>query len=200
MRRINTSRILPVVLVVIIAVIAVAAIISLARLIFSGSSTTPPAAVDTSRESLLNTSIGHGVSLSVRGPIVADESFRSYVIDISSSERTLKTYQGYRDTIIDNKTVANTVQAYDEFVHALDRAGLASGKPFEGDREDTRGICATGKLYEYSILENGNVVKRLWTTTCRNAVGSLRANNSSLVLLFKNQVPDATKLISKVRL
>ena len=198
-RRFNASRILPFILVIGIIIIAIAAIVSVGRLIFS-SNTTPSTPADISREELRNTSVGHSVNMTVRGPIVADEDFRSYTIDISPESRQLKTYQGYRNTVIDQKIVANTPLAYEEFVYALDRAGLANASQFEGNRNDTRGICANGKLYEFSILKDGKSVKTLWTTTCQSAAGSLRANDAVLIPLFKEQVPDATKLISKVRL
>ena len=72
----RTSRILPVVLVVVVIIIAITALVSLARVVFfSGTSSAPAAAVDTSQSSLLNTSAGRSVSMTVRGPIVADEKF-----------------------------------------------------------------------------------------------------------------------------
>jgi len=39
------------------------------------------------------------VSLSVRGPIVADEDFRSYEIVISPNMRELSVYEGYKKII-----------------------------------------------------------------------------------------------------
>jgi hypothetical protein len=199
-RRFNTTKILPFILIAGIIIIAIAAIVSVGRLIFSGTSTPVATPVDTSRDALRSTAAGNSVSVTVRGPIVGDEDFRSYVIDVSPESRSVKTYQGYRNTVIDQKIVANTTQAYEEFVYALDRAGLASGAEYQGDRNDTRGICATGKLYEFSILKDGQSVKTLWTTSCRSAAGSLRANEALLVPLFKDQVPDAQKLIRKVNL
>lgn len=198
-RRFNTTKILPFILVAGIIIIAIAAIVSVGRLIFS-SSTSTPVVTDTSREELRNTSVGHSVSVTVRGPIVGDEDFRTYTIDVSPESRSVKTYQGYRDTLIEQKVVGNTVEAYEEFVFALDRAGLASGSEYEGDRNDTRGICANGKLYEFSILKDGKSVKTLWTTSCSNAAGSLRANEAVLVPLFKEQVPDSNKIVRKVGL
>lgn len=198
-RRFNTTKILPFILVAGIIIIAIAAIVSVGRLIFSANTSTP-AKTDISREELRDTSPGHSVSVTVRGPIVGDEDFRTYSIEVSPESRQLKTYQGYRDTVIDQKIVTNTAQAYEEFVYALDRAGLASGAELEGDRNDTRGICANGKLYEFSILKDGKSVKTLWTTTCRSAAGSLRASETILVPLFKDQIPDATKLTRKVQL
>jgi len=55
--------------------------------------------VDLGKEALLKTSDGYMVSLSVRGPIVADEDFRSYEIVISPNMRELSVYEGYKKII-----------------------------------------------------------------------------------------------------
>jgi len=199
MANFRTSRIIPVALVVLIIVIAVAALVSLARVVFfSGSST--PAATDTSRTSLLDTSATHSVSMTVRGPIVADEQFHSYKIDISPNARQLKTYTGYLDTVVDSSSLTNNVASYEQFVYALDKANLAKGTELTGDKDDTRGVCATGDVYEFTILNNGSSVKHLWTSTCSGSQGSLDASVNQLTELFTNQIPTASKLISKIDL
>src|SRR4051812_42850476 len=122
----RTSRILPIILVIVIVIIAVAAIVSLARVIFfSGEST--PAVVDASRDALVSTTAGRSVSMTVRGPIVADEEFHSYQIDISPTSREIKTYKGYLDSITASSSLTNSVAAYEQFVYALDKADLADG-------------------------------------------------------------------------
>ena len=197
----RTSRIIPVVLVVVIIIIAIAALVSLARVVFfSGAKTDSTAQVDTSRDSLLNTAVGHSVTMTVRGPIVADEKFHSYKIDISSSARTIQTYKGYLETVVERSTLGNSVAAYEEFVHALDKADLTTGKQFEGDKNDTRGICATGVVYQFSINDGTNVVKDLWTSTCSGSKGSLDASAVQLGNLFTTQIPGSTILIKNVGL
>ncbi|HEY8992686.1 MAG TPA: hypothetical protein VIM37_02440 [Candidatus Microsaccharimonas sp.] len=196
----RTSRIIPIVLVVVIIIIAIASLVSLARVVFfSGSSSTTTVA-DTSQEALLNTTVGHSVSMTVRGPIVADEKFRSYKIAISSDARTIKTYTGYLDTIVDQNTLGNNVAAYDQFVHALDKANLSKGKQLEGDKNVTLGICATGSVYDFSIMDGDTVVKDLWTSTCNGSTGSLNASVTQLTNLFTNQIPGANLQIQKIGL
>lgn len=195
----RTSRILPIILVIVIIVIAIAAIVSLARIVFfSGSSA--PVVTDESRTALLSTSAGRSVSMTVRGPIVADEEFHSYQIDIAPNNRTIKTYTGYLENVVASNSLTNSVAAYEQFVYALDKANLTKGIELEGDRNDVRGVCATGRVYEFSILNNGDTVKKLWTSTCKGSAGSLRASTAQLTSLFINQIPDADKLIKKVSL
>lgn len=197
----RTSRVLPIVLVIVIIIIAIAALVSLARVVFfSGTSTAPAAVVDVSREALLNTSASHSVSMTVRGPIVADEEFHSYTINVSPNGRQLTTFKGYLDTVVDKTALANSVAAYEEFVYALDKANLVKGTELAGDKNDVRGICATGRVYLFSVLENGKSVKTLWTSTCKGSAGSLKASVNQLTELFMNQIPDSDKLIRKVAL
>jgi hypothetical protein len=195
----RTSRILPIVLVIVIILIAVAAIVSLARVVFfSGSST--PDVIDESRTALLDTTAGRSVSMTVRGPIVADEDFHSYQIDISPTGRSIKTYAGYLESITASNNLTNNVASYEQFVYALDKADLADGSELPGDRNDVRGVCATGRVYEFAILNNGEAVKKLWTSTCKGSKGSLDASATQLTNLFVSQIPDADTLIKKVDL
>lgn len=198
----RSSRVIPVVLVIVIVIIAVVALVSLARVVFfSGSkASTSTSQVDTSRDALLNTTASHSVSMTVRGPIVADESFHSYKIDISPDARTITTYTGYLDAVVDQKTLPNSVASYEEFVYALDKANLTKGKQLTGDDNDTRGICATGNVYDYAVLSGDTTVKDLWTSTCSGSKGSLNASVSQLSNLFTTQIPGSPALIQKIGL
>ena len=202
MSRYSRSRFFPILLVVIIMIIAIVALVSLARAIFfSGDrSSETSQQVDVSRESLLNTAEGHRVQMTIRGPIVADETFNSYRISVSQSSRSLVTYTGYLDKPLDEIRLGNNIPAYEEFVHALDKANLAVGEQFPEDRDDTRGICATGRIYEYEIIKDDTVVKRLWTSTCKGSPGSLQASAEQLTNLFTVQIPDAREALNKIRL
>ncbi len=200
MARYRPNRLFPIILIVVISVIAIATLISITRVIFfSGGATTAPA-VDVSRQALLSTDANRMVRLTVRGPIVADENFRSYQLSVTPNSRTLVTYKGYLDTPIDTVNLNNTIPAYEQFVFALDRANLTKGTQLSGDKNDIRGICATGEVYSFEILQGDQIVKELWTSTCSGSTGSLQANRSQLVGLFGAQIPNAQTLISKTNL
>ena len=85
----RSSRVLPTILTVVVIIIVIAGVVALARLLFSGggSSSTSNQEVNVARQSLLTTTDGHAVRMTVRGPIVADEDFRSYRITISPKDR-----------------------------------------------------------------------------------------------------------------
>lgn len=197
--RFRKERIIPVILVTIIIVIIVAVVVSLSRVIFSGISERS-ANEDTSRQTLLDVSAGNSVQMNVRGPIVANETFRSFRIDVTPQSRTITTYSGYDEqNVIDTRKLKNTPAAYADFVNALDRLGLATGTQFDESRDNRLGVCATGQLYEFAIIKDGEPVKELWTTTCRNATGSLRASTKQLRELFIKQVPDAASMVRKIK-
>lgn len=194
----RTSRLVPTVLTIVIIIVVIAGFIALGRLIFGGSSNTE--VIDTSQQALLDSSDGHAVSMTVRGPIVADEDFHSYRITISPSAREFQAFTGYLDVIRNQETLANNTAAYEEFVHALDKANLVAGNPFEGDKNDVRGICATGKVYEFRIIAANDVEEMLWTSTCSGSPGSLKASANQLSALFLNQIPNSSKITSDLKL
>jgi len=197
----NSSRVLPIILVLIVVAIVVAALVSIGRVIFGGGEgPVDQSQVDTGKQALLNTASDRSVQMTVRGPIVANENFRSYRITVNSLNRTMTTYAGYLEQPIDNKTLDNNAQAYEQFVYALDKANMVNGEAFTGEKDDTRGICATGRVYEFEVLQNDEVVKRLWTSTCKGSPGSFRASVSQVSDLFLDQVPDNKVLLKEIDL
>ena len=196
----RTSRILPTVLTIIVIVIAIAGLVALARLIFTGSATGSNADVNLTQQHLLDTTDGRAVSMTVRGPIIADEDFRSYQIVVSPAQRQFTTYTGYLDVIMSRQSLSNNTAAYSQFVNALNKANFAVGKPFEGDKNNVLGICATGKVYEFRTLYFGEEEEMLWTSTCSGSPGSLRASVTQLSQLFLNQVPEGSEITKQLRL
>lgn len=201
MAKYGNSRVLPTILVVVVIIIAIVALISGARAIFFSGSSSNRLVTDTTVESLLSTDVSSSVSMSVRGPIVADEEFNSYRIVVSPTSRQITTYTGYLRTIIEQQTLGNNTAAYEEFVNALNLAKMTAGNQPESEEEnDVRGICATGNLSEFSIIDNDMTVETLWTSTCDGSPGTLRANVNQLSALFVTQIPEARTLIRSVSL
>lgn len=197
----KTSRILPTVLVIIVIIIAIAGLVAVARaLFFPGSGSDTKNQIDISQQALLTTTDDRSVSMTVRGPIVANENFRSYSIVISPSNRTIKTFTGYLDTVLEEQSLGNNTAAYSEFVNALNRANLSKGTELEGERNDVLGICATGKVVQFSIMKDGKSIETLWTSTCGGSPGSLRASVDQLAQLFRAQIPNASVIIKNAGL
>lgn len=199
MYRGDRARVFPVIIVLIVIAVAIAALVSVGRAIFGGGDQ-PQAQTDTSREALLNISSERSVRMTVRGRIVADESFRSYRIEVTPSSRSLTTYTGYLAQPLETKQLSNNVKAYEEFIYALDKASLTKGTAFTGEKDDTRGICATGQIHEFEIMNGTDVVKRLWTSSCKGSPGSLQGSVKQLETLFLEQIPDRRAVLSKIDL
>lgn len=198
----RSSRLLPTILTIIVIIIAIAGLVALARLLFTGggSQSSAPSQIDVARQNLLNSSDGRAVSMTVRGPIVAEEDFRSYRITISPSARTFESFKGYLDVVVDKQTLSNNTAAYNQLVNALNKANLVAGAPFTADKNDTLGICATGKVYEFRLLNGNDETQMYWTSTCGGSTGSLRANIGQTSQLFLNQIPNGSKIESTLKL
>ena len=195
MARYRSSRTLPTILTIVVIIIAIVGLVSIARFLFFPGTPAQQQVADTSRQDLLSSEAGRAVTMVVRGPIVADENFRSYQITVSPSSRDLKTYSGYLDTVIEQRNLPNNVTAYEQFVHALDKANLVVGQPFSGEQNDVRGICATGRVYEFALVNNGEATENLWTSTCEGSTGSLQANVKQLQNLFILQIPNNSEIV-----
>ena len=140
------------------------------------------------------------VCLTVRGPIVANENFRSYSITITPDSREMITYEGYLDNQIDRKRLDNNTKAYTELVYALDKRKMMDGKDLTDEQNDLRGICASGKIYKFETIKNNSVVKSLWTSDCSGSKGSAQANVNEILDMFLKQIPDGKKMASGIGL
>ena len=80
-------------------------------------------------------------------------------------------------------------------MNALNKANMMKGTAFSGEADDLAGVCATGHLYDFSILKGDNVEKHLWTSTCSGSKGSLLANTKQLQNLFITQVPGNEQIV-----
>ena len=191
-------RIAPILLIIAIAILAITAIVSIGRMMLGGGSNQPAQKTEEQEASIverLKNEVGRSVKMTVRGPIVANEDARSYTVEISNSQRSLKTYKGYTAEVIDDVKLDNNSAAYDELVYALNKANMMKGVALTGEADDLRGICASGHTYDFAILKNGEVVKHLWTSTCAGSKGSLDANVEQLQNLFISQIPNNSQIV-----
>jgi hypothetical protein len=192
------TRVFPLRLVIaVIAVLIVAVVVIMNLSLFSGLNTSNEQPFD-GQQSLLDIADDRSVLMTVRGPIVADEEYRTYQIHITPSARTLAAYSGYNDNQLDLISLDNSVPAYEQFVYALNKAKYMSGSELTGDSNDLRGVCAAGRVYTFQILQGNTSLKQLWTSSCSSSRGSLSASFSQISKLFLAQIPDADKTIKKL--
>ncbi len=186
-------KILPIIIIILIVTMAVIALISLGQAIFKTNSSNKKQ-TNVLEQQLLSIDTSRGVKMTVRGPIVAQENFRSYQIVITPSSRTLTTYKGYLGEKIETKQLDNNTPAYEQFVNSLVKANLSKSVPFEVD--NLSGICATGYVTEFDILQNDTSLAHIWTSTCKGSPGSLNASVDQNKNLFLAQIPDYSKTLS----
>ena len=200
-RRKSFSRFVPILLVIVITIVAVAAVIAIGRALFGkNDSGQTDQNVNTGQVALLSTEEGRAVRLIVRGPIVANENFRSYSVIVSPSSRNMTTYEGYLDKEINQKKLDNNVKAYTELVYALDKRKMMNGMQLTEQQNDLRGICASGKVYKFETLKDNSVVKSLWTSDCSGSKGSAQANVNEILDMFLKQIPDGKKMAAGIGL
>ena len=199
----SLSRFIPILLVIVIMIVAIAAVIAIGRALLGGGSSndsTNTAVTDEGRTALLTVDTSRSVRLTVRGPIVSNESFRSYRVTISPEERDITTYAGYLEKVSETKKFDNNNRAYEELVHALDKRRMMDGRVLAEEQNDLRGICASGQIYQFETLVNGETVRSLWTSDCDGSKGSATANVSEVINMFLNQIPEGRKIVSGVGL
>ncbi len=199
MYRGSGPRVLPIIIVIIVIALVIAALVTVGRMIFSGggSSNTSDNATASLQDAVLDKSSDRAVRWTVRGPIVADEKFRSYQITITPTSRTFVTYSGYLDQVNDTKKYDNNARAYEEFIFALDKAGI--GKTRKSSDEEFRGVCATnGIAYMFETVKHSDVDNSVWSSSCKDSAGTMGATPVKIQALFVNQIPDFAPLFDEI--
>lgn len=199
MYRGSGPRIAPLIAVIIVVALVIAALVTAGKMLFNGNKTTTNTDTGTTAiaDAVRDTSDSRSVRWTVRGPIVADEKFRSYQITVSPSKRTYVTYSGYLDQVIDTKSYDNNARAYEEFIYALDNANVSATR--NTTSTDFRGVCATqGIAYMFETLSGDAADHTLWSSTCKDSKGNLAAEALKLQALFVNQIPDFAPLFNSI--
>lgn len=192
--KLKIIKIIPIALTLIVIAVVLASLVTVIRMsFFSNGENSNKQVSDISQGALIETSAGSGVKMIVRGPIVADEDYKTYQIEITPNSRILSTTSGYMGVPVVVAKLNNNIPAYEQFVNALDKANLAKGVQPIGEDEDLPGICATGRIYTFQIISEFAVAKQLWTSTCSGSKGSLQASLSQVSNLFYAQIPDSSK-------
>lgn len=194
----GNSRVIPVVLLLIFVVVAIFGLVVLGRLLLGGSA--QPLKDDPTTKALLTTDADYSVRMTVRGPIVADEDFRSYSVTVSPTGREMTSSAGYDSRTVDNVALSNNTEAYTQFVGALNRASFSTGRTLSDTANNTDGACATGRLYTFEILEAQSTVSKLWTTSCSSGSGSFRGDASAVRTLFLRQIPTSNDMLRAINL
>jgi hypothetical protein len=193
----GARRVIPIILVLIVIAVVIAVLVSVGQNIFGGGGGTTEE-VNQGKRSLLNTSEDRSVRMIVRGRIVADENYYSYTITVKPTGRTMTTNNGYLNRVVATEDLTNNIPAYEQFVGALDRAGMMNAPELTGEANNTVGICPAGRMATFETLRGTTVVKSLWRTSCPNATGSLKTEYIGLVNLFNAQIPDSATMISQI--
>lgn len=187
---------MPIIVVIIVVALIVAALVTVGRMVFGGntSDTTTDTGVSL-QDAVLDKTAGRSVRWTVRGPIVADEKFRSYQITVTPNERTFVTYAGYLDQVVETKRYDNNARAYEEFVFALSKANIS--KTRNTTDQEFRGVCATnGIAYMFETINSGDVDNSIWSSTCKDSPGTMAADPLKIQALFTNQIPDFKPLFN----
>jgi hypothetical protein len=140
------------------------------------------------------------VSQTIQGIVNGDEMHRSIRVTISSDSRQLEIIEGYSGDVISRKTFYNTEEAYAVFLRAINGAGFLAKLPKSKFPADERGQCPLGQRYIFTLNQDDEDLSRTWASTCGRAVGTSGANTSTLLTLFRNQIPNYSSLTSDVNL
>jgi hypothetical protein len=120
-------------------------------------------------------------------PLVNDQTYDGFTINIGASESIIQTLQGYNQTITNTQTFNNNETGFADFLGALDLAGFQKGNT-SPSKSDSRGYCATGDTYVFQTITSSGTSQRWWWTSCNE--GNFGGNAKRVISLFEQQIPN----------
>jgi hypothetical protein len=136
------------------------------------------------------------VSLTVDGPINADETHNALRITVGRDQASIETFEGYEEQVIDSRDYENNQTSYANFLRALDIAGFTKGDT-EGSK-DPRGECAKKDRFILEIKNGSDTRQKFWTTSCGG--GTFKGDIADIRQLFIRQIPEYTTLTRQLKL
>ncbi len=137
------------------------------------------------------------IRMTVEGPVNVDQDHRSAVVTIGRSSNNIQLIKGYEGAVLQAQDYPSNENGYATFLRALDLQGYTKGNN-DPEKQDSRGVCPTGKVYTFEIITGSDNVQELWTTSCGG--GTFKGNLGVIRTLFRAQIPDYAKIIAGSRL
>lgn len=146
--------------------------------------------VDAGEQALIEIKGESAIRMKVRSKVVSDENFRYYEVTLKPQTREIKVFSGYNGELVATKSYENNWDAYTEVSYGLKRLDMMKGRAFVGDKDDTRGICPSGELVTFEVLDGERVIKKLWRTSCKGEIKSLKGDYKAISQLILTQIPN----------
>ncbi len=139
------------------------------------------------------------VRLIQNGEINSDEEHREIWITVGRSEVIAEVKQGYEGTTIKSERFANNVNAYHNFLAALDGQGFTRTREYKGEQTES-GACPKGKRYIFDTYSPSETIQHSWATSCSKDTGTFTGKTDTVRQLFQGQVPGYDKFAQGVEL
>jgi hypothetical protein len=173
-------------------IVTIGLIVLLIVLLFSGGSKPKATVTPKTLTSYANTDAT--VRLTIDGPINAQQTHNQVQITVDREDAQFALLQGYNGSVIKSQTYANTENAYDAFLHALEHAGFTEGNTASG-LSDESGYCPTGDRYIFELMNNDQDLERYWTTSCGGTPKTFGGKLNLNLTLFEQQIPTYQNLV-----
>lgn len=131
----------------------------------------------------------------IDGPINAPQNHRQLQITVGRDNTIFEELSGYDGNVVKTQSYGMTQNAYDNFLHAIDRAGYTEGNT-DSQLKDERGYCPEGRRYIFEVIQGGKDLERYWVTNCSGTPKTFNGKTNIVVDLFRAQVPDYNDLTS----
>jgi hypothetical protein len=139
-------------------------------------------------------------SLTIDGPIVANQNFNEVVIQISANYTELQIINGYNNHIVSKKVYANNQNAYRAFLKSLALNNFQVKVNNSQGLSSPIGVCPNGDSYIFKLVRDSKNIVDSWQTNCNTSNYTFGGNVNNVIGLFQSQIPNYDQDVQNLNL
>jgi hypothetical protein len=139
-------------------------------------------------------------SLTIDGPIVANQNFNEVVIEVSANFTELKIINGYNNQVVSKKVYTNNQNAFRAFLKSLALNNFQLKVNNSQGLSGPIGVCPTGDSYIFKFVRNSQDIVDSWQTSCNSSYYTFGGNLNNVIGLFQSQIPNYNQDVQNLNL
>ncbi len=139
-------------------------------------------------------------SLTIDGPIVANQNFNQVIIKVSSLYTKIYIIDGFNNSTVQKQVFSNNSNSFNAFLKSLALNNFEVKSNNSNGLSGPIGVCPGGDSYIFKLINGSQTIVNTWQTNCLNQPYTFGGNLSEVLNLFENQIPNYNQDVNNLNL
>ncbi len=143
---------------------------------------------------------GAVASLTIDGPIVANQNFNQVIVKVSSSSSKIYIINGFNNAVVKEQVFSNNPNAFNAFLKSLALSGFEIKNNNSNGLKGPIGVCPNSDSYVFKFIDGNKTIVNSWQTNCLNQPYTFGGNLNEVLNLFESQIPSYSQDVNNLNL